>query len=270
MITNDKIIEIFCATDEFSKKYEEEIENMPLLSSEGKVRRRRAASMSDSEIMTILIMFHFGTFDNFKHYYLHFIKLHLKSDFPDAVSYNRFVELESRVFFKLMFFLNLHSFGRCTGITFVDSTMIPVCHNLRRYANKVFAGIATDGKGTMGLMDDIANLLLTRLRHIGNLSPSLGTVVPYGGHRGVVDYAERLCAVIHYIDCRGSKRIAAFSVWRYKNLTAYFVYVKMKESTVRVKHHSLCPTFQRIGIGVPFGIVLVNKFPHSRNVKPLT
>lgn len=150
MITNDKIIEIFCATDEFSKKYEEEIENMPLLSSEGKVRRRRAASMSDSEIMTILIMFHFGTFDNFKHYYLHFIKLHLKSDFPDAVSYNRFVELESRVFFKLMFFLNLHSFGRCTGITFVDSTMIPVCHNLRRYANKVFAGLATDGKGTMG------------------------------------------------------------------------------------------------------------------------
>lgn len=88
MITNDKIIEIFCATDEFSKKYEEEMENMPLLSSEGKVRRRRAASMSDSEIMTILIMFHFGTFDNFKHYYLHFIKLHLKSDSPDAVSYN--------------------------------------------------------------------------------------------------------------------------------------------------------------------------------------
>ena len=48
--------------------------------------------------MTILIMFHFGTLDNFKHYYLHYIKLHLKSDFPDAVSYNRFVELESRVF----------------------------------------------------------------------------------------------------------------------------------------------------------------------------
>ena len=47
--------------------------------------------MSDSEIMTVLIMFHFGTFDNFKHYYLHFIRIHLKHDFPDAVSYNRFV-----------------------------------------------------------------------------------------------------------------------------------------------------------------------------------
>lgn len=74
----------------------------------------------------------------------------MKSYFPNAVSYNRFVELESRVFFPLMFFLNLRAFGRCTGITFVDSTMIPICHNLRRYANKVFKGIATNGKGTMG------------------------------------------------------------------------------------------------------------------------
>ena len=100
--------------------------------------------------MTILLYFHFGTFRNFKHYYLFFIKGTMKSYFPKAVSYNRFVELESRVFFQLMFFLNLGAFGRCTGITFVDSTMIPVCHNLRRYANKVFKGIATDGKGTMG------------------------------------------------------------------------------------------------------------------------
>ena len=59
------------------------------------------------------------------------------------------MELESHVFFQL-FFLNLGAFGRCTGITFVDSTMIPVCHNLRRYANKVFKEITTDGKGTMG------------------------------------------------------------------------------------------------------------------------
>lgn len=32
---------------------------------------------------------------------------------------------------------------------FVDSTMNPVCHNLRSYANNVFAGLANDGKGTM-------------------------------------------------------------------------------------------------------------------------
>lgn len=78
------------------------------------------------------------------------LKANLFPEFPDAVSYNRFVELESRVFFKLMFFLKLYAFGRCTGISFADSTMIPVCHNLRCHANKVFRGMATDGKGTMG------------------------------------------------------------------------------------------------------------------------
>ena len=108
------------------------------MSSEGKVRRNRKASLSDSEIMTILIMFEFGSFHNFKHYYLFFIRQHLKSYFPNAVSYNRFVELQSRVFFQMMFFLNLSAFGRYTGISFVGSTMVPVCHNLRPNANKVF------------------------------------------------------------------------------------------------------------------------------------
>lgn len=150
MITDDKVTEIFCAVDEFCKEFEKQMEKKTLISSDGKVRRNRKASLSDSEIMTILIAFQFGSFRNFKHYYLFFIKEHLKSSFPRAVSYNRFVELESRVFFQMMFFLNLSAFGHCSGISFVDSTMIPVCHNLRRYTNKVFKGLATDGKGTMG------------------------------------------------------------------------------------------------------------------------
>ena len=140
MITDYKITEIFCAVDEFCKEFDKQIDKKSLMSSNGKVRRYRKASLSDSEIMTILIMFQFGSFRNFKHYYLFFIREHLKSDFPNAVSYNRFVELQSRVFFQMMFFLNLSAFGRCTGISFVDSTMVPVCHNLRRYANKVFKG----------------------------------------------------------------------------------------------------------------------------------
>ena len=150
MISRDKVTEIFCIIDEFCKFFEAENAEKLLITSDDRRRRRRSASMSDSEIMTILLLFHFGSFRNFKHYYFTYIKGVLRSDFPMAVSYNRFVELEGRVFFQLMFFLNLRAFGRCTGISFVDSTMIPICHNLRRYANKVFDGIATDGKGTMG------------------------------------------------------------------------------------------------------------------------
>ena len=150
MTAEYKITELYCAIDEFCKCFEAENAGKMLAGEDGVKRRRRKASMADSKIMTILLYFHFGSFRNFKHYYMLFIKGTLKSYFPTAVSYNRFVELESRVFFPLMFFLNLRAFGRCTGITFVDSTMIPVCHNLRRYANKVFKDIATDGKGTMG------------------------------------------------------------------------------------------------------------------------
>ena len=150
MTTDYKVTELFCIIDEFCKHFDAENAGNLLEDNSGTKRRRRQASLSDSEIMTILLYFHFGTFRNFKHYYLFFIKGTIKSYFPKPVSYNRFVELESRMFFQLMFFLNLGAFGRCTGITFVDSTMIPVCHNLRRYANKVFKGIATDGKGTMG------------------------------------------------------------------------------------------------------------------------
>lgn len=151
MQTNDyKITELFCVIDDFCKHFGAENGGKLLLGDDTTKRRRRKASLSDSEIITILLYFHFGTFRNFKHYYLFFIKGTFKTYFTNTVSYNRFVELESRVFFPLMFFLNLRAFGRCTGITFVDSTMIPVCHNLRRYANKVFKGVAANGKGTMG------------------------------------------------------------------------------------------------------------------------
>ena len=152
MTTDCKVTELFCIIDEFCKHFASENAGNLLEDNSGVKRRRRAASLSDSEIMTILLYFHFGTFRNFKHYYLFFIKVTMKSYFPKAVSYNRFVELESRVFFLLMFFLNLGAFGKCTGITFVDSTMIPVCHNPRRYANKVFKGLATRWERNDGLV----------------------------------------------------------------------------------------------------------------------
>ncbi len=41
-------------------------------------------------------------------------------------------------------------FGTCTGISFIDSTALAVCHNRRISQHKVFAGLAQRGKTSLG------------------------------------------------------------------------------------------------------------------------
>ena len=77
MITTDKVTEIFCILDEFCKNLDAELtKNLHIAPiDEGYKRmRNRKGQMSKSEIMTILLCYHFGSFRNFKHYYLFFIK----------------------------------------------------------------------------------------------------------------------------------------------------------------------------------------------------
>jgi hypothetical protein len=40
--------------------------------------------------------------------------------------------------------------GKCTGISFIDSTRLEVCHIKREHQHRVFDGIATKGKSTLG------------------------------------------------------------------------------------------------------------------------
>jgi hypothetical protein len=54
----------------------------------------------------------------------------------------------------LTIFLKTCFQGTCTAISFVDSTPVRVCKNKRIKANKVFKGIATVGKSTMGWFYD--------------------------------------------------------------------------------------------------------------------
>ena len=109
----------------------------PSYNGNGKRCRNRKGRLSESEIMSILVCYHINTYRNFQEYYQNCIYGWLNHEFPAAVSYNRFIELMDSVFFKIMLFMKIHAFGKCTGITFVDSTMIPVCHNVRRYFNKI-------------------------------------------------------------------------------------------------------------------------------------
>lgn len=73
--------------------------------------------------------------------------LHL---YPEVVSYNRFVELEREIAIPLMVFIKKVLLGKCTGISFVDSTPLRVCKNQRIHIHKTFKGIAQIGKCSMG------------------------------------------------------------------------------------------------------------------------
>ena len=63
----------------------------------GKRHRNRPSRMSDSEIMTILILFHTHHFRDLKSFYLGYVCQHMRKDFPNPVSYNRFVERQAQV-----------------------------------------------------------------------------------------------------------------------------------------------------------------------------
>ena len=145
MITYDKVTDIFCITDEFCKNFDQNTSNFIL----GKTSKR-PPKMATSEVMSILMLFHLSGFKCFKHYYLFYVQRHMQDDFPQTVSYNRFVELSQSVVMPMTIFLKTCCLGKCTGISFVDSTPIRVCNAKRIKNNKVFKGIATTGKSTMG------------------------------------------------------------------------------------------------------------------------
>lgn len=66
-----------------------------------------------------------------------------------VVSYPRFAALILRTVIPMLAFLH-SKYGRCTGISFIDSTPLAVCHNRRIPSHKVYAGLAQRGKTSMG------------------------------------------------------------------------------------------------------------------------
>ncbi|WP_298767727.1 IS982 family transposase [uncultured Polaribacter sp.] len=145
MIIYSKITEIFCLVDEFCKEYDELVDKH-LLGNPSK----RPSIMSKSEVITITILFQLSGFRTFKHFYIYYLQKHMQDDFPNTVSYNRFTELMQQCLMPMTLFLKTCCLGDCTGISFVDSTPVRVCKPKRIKNNKVFKGIATTGKSTMG------------------------------------------------------------------------------------------------------------------------
>jgi hypothetical protein len=137
---------LFCDVDDFCLAAEPLLRQRLL--ADGRRRRNRKGRLTASEIITILIAFHQSDFRTFKHFY-RMLGLTHRAEFPDLVSYQRFIEIMPSILMLLCGYLKSR-FGRCTGISFIDSTALAVCGNKRIERNRVFRGIARIGKTTMG------------------------------------------------------------------------------------------------------------------------
>jgi hypothetical protein len=99
--------------------------------------------------MTIVILFQQSGYRTFKAFYTQDVQVHLRGEFPQLVSYSRFVELLPRVLVPLSVYLHTQ-LGHCSGISFIDSTALAVCHTARIGQHRVFAVDARRGKTSVG------------------------------------------------------------------------------------------------------------------------
>ena len=142
------IVEIFCNIDDFCNNYSKK-ENQRYLPARNKKSRNRATALSESELITILILFHLSHYRTFKDFYISCVLEDLSTYFPMAVSYPRFVALTGRVLETLTAYV-LSKAGEQTNLYYVDSTKLVACHNKRISGHRVFKGIAERGYSSVG------------------------------------------------------------------------------------------------------------------------
>ena len=142
------IVSLFCDIDDF---FLDSMKQMPSEDTDSNKpeRRGRPRSLHPSEVMTILVLFHYSGYRSFKQYYQKHVCCYLRWAFPKLVSYNRFVELTSEALSGVSRYFQRRC-GKCNGISFIDSTPIAVCRNRRIQQHRVFAKEAGRGVSSIG------------------------------------------------------------------------------------------------------------------------
>lgn len=143
-----QLVCIFCEIDDFCKELDKYSKHK-LLPDNMQKSRGPACSLTISEIMTILVMFQMMRFRNFKVFYSGFLQVYWHAYFPNLPSYQRFIFLMKRAIFPLTLFTQIKG-GKRTGIYYIDSSCLPVCHIKRQRRHKVFENVAEFGRTSIG------------------------------------------------------------------------------------------------------------------------
>lgn len=139
------ITTVYYLVDNFCKIFNE-WERAKLLPS-NKIRHKVGA-LSLAELLTIVLYFYLSPCKDFKNYYLYFLPAKYSSYFKQ-VSYSRIIQLWSSLTLPLAILIHQLK-GEETGVYFVDSTKLQICHNKRTSSNKVFGKKARIGKSSYG------------------------------------------------------------------------------------------------------------------------
>jgi Transposase DDE domain len=144
---DDTLVFLFCLVDDYCREFYPKWEKTLI---EQKIKKRRRPScIAPSEIMTIFIYFHMLRFRDFKTYYTRYVMVHMRNYFPSLPSYSHMVNLLKSVLVPLCVFVQSLTVQR-TGIYFIDSMIIKVCHIKREKQHRVFNGLAKKGKSSIG------------------------------------------------------------------------------------------------------------------------
>lgn len=151
LFDENMLISIFLKADDLCKYLEKELINKWLSDGKNICDYKKKSNLFDSEIMTILIFYHYSGFKNFEYYYKQLLENELREYFPKLVSYTRFLELIETVALQMFIFSkSLCQEALKTGIYYIDSKKLVVCHNKRIRQHKVFKDKASSGKSSTG------------------------------------------------------------------------------------------------------------------------
>jgi len=139
------ITTVYYLVANFCKIYNE-WENNKLITNEQK--RHRQGKLSLCELLTIVLYFYLSPCRDFKNYYLYHLPYKYRGYFT-LPSYSRIIQLWPRLILPLVLLMQVLR-GDDTGIYFIDSTKLAICHNKRTNNNKVFGKIAKVGMSSYG------------------------------------------------------------------------------------------------------------------------
>jgi len=144
------LVSIFCEIDDFCKDFIAQFDCPEKLLDGKKVKRKRPMRLSMSEVMTISLCYHFSGYATFKDFYTKHVQIYLKNDFPELVSYNRFIERRKTIVLPMLIFLLTRKLSDCTGISIIDSFKLEASHIRRSSSHKTLKSIARKGKTSVG------------------------------------------------------------------------------------------------------------------------